>query len=83
MRRLISLKVDSAPGLRGFAFADISLFLAGELPKELGKLVNLTYFNVEFNRLEGGLSTRSERFRFRVDMVTLLQDNCLRNSANL
>ena len=53
----------SAPGLNGFAFADISLFLAGELPKEFGKLVKLTYFNVKFNRLEGGLSTRTERLR--------------------
>ena len=46
-------------------FADISLFLAGELPKELGKLVKLTYFNVADNGLEGGLSTHTERFGLR------------------
>ena len=50
-------QVSSAPGLSGFAFADISLFLAGELPKQLGDLFNLTHFDVAFNKLEGGLST--------------------------
>ena len=34
-------------------------FFAGQLPKELGKLVNLTYFSVAGNELQGGLSTRS------------------------
>ena len=32
-------------------------FFAGQLPKELGKRVNLTYFNVAGNELQGGLST--------------------------
>ena len=54
----------SVPVLSGFSFADtwhcIPLILAGELPKGLGKLVNLAYFNVARNELEGGLSTRAE-----------------------
>ena len=36
-------------------------FSVGELPKELGELVNLTLFNAADNKLQGGLSTRSER----------------------
>ena len=39
------------------------------LPKELGELANLTYFNAAENKLQGWLSTRSERFRFRVDII--------------
>ena len=64
----MSSKVGSAPGLSGFAFADISLFGTGELPKELGKLVNLTYFNAANNELQGGLSSRSERFIFATEI---------------
>ena len=56
MQRSINSKVGSAPVLTSFAFADISLSLAGELPEGLGKLVNLTYFDVAYNGLEGGLS---------------------------
>ena len=53
------------------------------LPKELGELANLTYFNAAENKLQGWLSTRSERFRFRVDIINFfLQDNCLRSSEN-
>ena len=40
-----------------------SPFSAGELPKGLGKLVNLTFFNAAGNKLQGRLtsSTRAER----------------------
>ena len=37
-------------------------FFAGQLPKELGKLVNLKEFDVYGNKIEGQLSTRTERF---------------------
>ena len=32
------------------------------MPKELGELVNLTHFDASRNKLQGGLSTRAERF---------------------
>ena len=60
MSRTTRSKVSSAPVLSGFAFDDISLFLAGQLPEQLGQLVNLTHFNVAGNMLEGGLSIRTE-----------------------
>jgi len=40
-------------------------FSAGEMPKELGKLANLTFFNAAVNKLQGGLSTHTERFGLR------------------
>ena len=41
---------------------DMFTFSAGELPKELGKLANLTFFSAAGNKLQGGLSTRAEHF---------------------
>ena len=41
---------------------DVVTFFAGQLIKELGKLVNLKEFNVSGNTIEGQLSIRSERF---------------------
>ena len=38
------------------------IFSAGGLPKELGKLVSLALFDAAGNKLQGGLSTRTERF---------------------
>ena len=55
-------EVGSASGLRASDFVLIwSLFFAGQLPKELGKLVNLKEFHVYGNKIEGQLSIRSER----------------------
>ena len=39
-------------------------FFAGQLPKELGKLVNLTHFDAQFNSLSGVLSIRTGRLCF-------------------
>ena len=50
----------SAPGLSASYFELMYSLFAGELPKELGKLVNLKVFNARYNGLRGGLSTRSE-----------------------
>ena len=62
MRRAISSKVGSAPGLSASDIVLIwSLFFAGQLPKELGKLVNLKAFKVYGNKIEGQLSIRTER----------------------
>ena len=58
-----------APILSGFIFrVDSFPFFAGQLPKELGKLVNLKVFNARSNMLRGGLSTRSERFNFATEI---------------
>ena len=38
------------------------------MPKELGELVNLTHFDASWNELQGGLSTRSERFNFATEI---------------
>ena len=51
---------------------DMVTFFAGQLPKELGKLVNLKEFHVDCNKIEGQLSIQSERFRVGVDMVTFV-----------
>ena len=40
---------------------DMVAFFAGQLPKELGKPVNLRVFNVYGNQIEGQLGIRSER----------------------
>ena len=37
-------------------------FLAGKLPRELGKLANLTHFDAQYNSLSGALSIRAEHF---------------------
>ena len=60
-------------------------FSAGELPKELGKLANLTFFNAAGNKLQGGLSTRTERLRMFADLFLPLsiQGSYPRSSANL
>ena len=50
MHATISSKVGSVPGLSGSAFVLIwPLFFAGQLPKELGKLVNLKVLIVSCN----------------------------------
>ena len=41
---------------------DMVTFVAGQLPKELRKLVNLKVFDVYDNKIEGQLSIRTERF---------------------
>ena len=76
--------MSSAPILSGFALADISLFLAGQLPKEVGDFANLRYFNVEDNMLEGE-RTRTERLRMFADLFLPLsiQGSYPRSSANL
>ena len=64
------LKVSSAPVLSGFRFrVDMVTFVAGQLPKELGKLVNLTHFDAVCNSLSGVLSIRSERFIFATSEI--------------
>ena len=41
---------------------DMVIGFAGQLPKELGKLVNLKVFIVSGNKIEGQLSIRTGRF---------------------
>ena len=53
----------SAPGLSGYSFVlIIAIFAVGCLPKELGDLVSLKYFDISQNWIEGQLSIRTERF---------------------
>ena len=55
----------------------------GGIPSEWGALTNLKSLKIVACGLDGKpLSIRTERFRFRVDMVTFLQDNCPRILAN-
>ena len=61
-------------------YANIFTF-AGELPKELGKLANLTFFDVSRNLIGGKLYVPTYmRCRF-ADIVTFWQGNCPRSSA--
>ena len=55
---------------------------AGELPKELSDLGNLTHFDVAGNARQGALSTRAERLTLVLTFPTFLQENCPRNSVN-
>ena len=48
-------------------------FVAGQLPKELGKLVNLTHFDAVCNSLSGVLSVRSERLHSLLICFTLFR----------
>ena len=52
-----------------------SLFFAGQLPKELGKLVNLKVFIARNNKLRGGL-TRIPTERHFADILNCFQENC-------
>ena len=55
-------------------------FCAGELPKELGNLVNLTNLLLDRNQFRGELYVPTYmRCRF-ADIVTFWQGNCLRSS---
>ena len=41
---------------------DMVILFAGQLPKELDKLVNLTHFDAQYNSLSGVLNIRTEHF---------------------
>ena len=43
-------------------FADIPLFYSGELPKELGQLINLIHFNVASNSIGGELYVPADMY---------------------
>ena len=45
------------------SFADAPLILAGELPNQLGELINLVFFDMSRNALTGPLSIRTERLQ--------------------
>ena len=49
----------------------IAIFAVGCLPTALGDLVNLTVFNVAFNKIQGQLSTRSEAPTFPTHLALL------------
>ena len=51
---------------------DMVTFFAGQLPKELGKLVNLKELDVYGNKIEGQLSVRAELHDRRASNLTLL-----------
>ena len=58
------LKVSSAPGLSWSVLVlTVPTFPAGCLPKELGDLINLKFFDVLYNSIGGQLSIRTERLR--------------------
>ena len=58
---------------------------SAQLPKEFGKLVNLTYFDASHNSLSGPLvhSTPGLAASCFTDVLTSWQENCPRNSADL
>ena len=69
------------PSYMPLEVADIPLFCAGELPKELGSLVNLTDLRLYNNQFQGKLYVPTYmRCRF-ADIVTFWQGNCPRSSA--
>jgi len=65
-------------------FADIFTF-AGELPKELGKLINLKELRLHNNRFQGKLYVPAYmgHCMFATLAFSLLQENCPRSSDNL
>ena len=69
--KIVNCGLDGKPlGIRSERFqfrVDMFTFSAGELPKELGKLVSLAFFDAAGNKLQGGLSTRTERLRILAD----------------
>ena len=62
-------------------FADIHLSIAGKLPKELGKLVNLEVFDVRDNEFEGELYVPTYMHCMFTDILLVLQASCPRSSG--
>ena len=60
-----------------------SLFFAGEMPKELGKLVKLEVFSVAGNSIGGGLYVPAYMCCVFADIWLVLQANCPRSLATL
>jgi hypothetical protein len=60
---------------------DISIFLAGELPKELGNLVKLTHLWLNINKIGGKLYVPADMRCMFADISFFLQENCPRSSA--
>ena len=58
-------------------------FFVGELPKELGKLINLYFFNVANNSIGGELYVPAYTRCMFADILLVLQANCPRSSATL
>ena len=74
--KLHSMELDGKIGStrsERFTFrVDMVTFFAGQLPKELGKLVNLKELDVYGNKIEGQLSVRAELHDRRASNLTLL-----------
>ena len=64
-------------------FADIHLCVAGELPKELGKLVNLTMLLLSSNQFEGELYVPADMYCVFADIHLCVAGELPKELGNL